>query len=89
LCDGNCPITCNPITEVKCDGTPIYSGPKSGCKNDDTCTDKGRDVNGEYCKDSSASHECPIVCKEKEHACPPQTLFESVFIINLSLRSSF
>lgn len=72
LCDGNCPITCNPVTEILCDGTKIYDGPKSGCFNDDQCVDKKRDCNGEFCKDSSASHGCPIVCKENEHACQPR-----------------
>jgi len=73
LCDGNCPVKCDPTVEILCDGTPIYHGPKAGCKNDDTCKEKARDVNGEYCHDSSASHECPIECKDDEHACPPRT----------------
>jgi len=73
LCDGNCPIMCEPTTEILCDGTIVYNGPKSGCRNDDSCTEKARDVNGEYCPDNSDSHGCPIVCDEIHHECPTRT----------------
>ena len=73
LCDGNCPITCDPVTEILCDGTTIYHGPKAGCKNDDSCAVKARDVTGQYCNDNSDSHGCPLTCKDDEHLCPTRT----------------
>jgi len=72
-CDGNCPVMCDPITEIKCDGTVIYIGPKAGCENDDTCRQKARDVNGEFCPDNSDSHGCPIECPPDHHQCPTRT----------------
>ena len=73
ICDGNCPIMCEPTTEIKCDGTTIYHGPKAGCQNDDSCKEKARDVNGEYCPDNSDSHGCPITCPDDHHECPTRT----------------
>ena len=72
-CDGNCPITCDPTVEVKCDGTFIFIGPKAGCYNEDTCTEKARDVNGEFCPIQSDSHGCPVECPEGTHECPTRT----------------
>jgi hypothetical protein len=73
VCDGNCPIKCDPWEEIKCDGTTIHHGPTSGCKNADSCVQNARDVNGEFCPASSASNDCPITCDDDEHPCPPQT----------------
>ena len=65
-CDGNCPITCRD-SEILCDGQIIYGGEKEGCKAEDTCHQKARDVNGQYCPDNSDSHECPITCPQDTH----------------------
>jgi len=73
ICDGNCPIMCDPTTEILCDGTVIYNGPKAGCRNDDSCKEKSRTNNGEYCPDNSDSHGCPVQCDEEHHLCPTRT----------------
>ena len=71
-CDGNCPITCRD-SEILCDGQIIYGGEKEGCVAADTCKQKARDVNGQYCPDNSDSHECPITCPDDTHQCPTRT----------------
>ena len=73
ICEGNCPVKCDLVTEAKCDGTQIYEGPKAGCMNSDSCIPKARNVNGEYCPERSDSHGCPVSCPDDHHNCPTRT----------------
>ena len=72
-CDGHCPIMCDPWYEVKCDGTEIYHGPQAGCKNKDSCKEKARNPNGEFCPGESDSHGCPMTCPDDHDICPTLT----------------
>ena len=57
-CPGICPQKCD-VDEILCSGQKDC---ETGCFSPDTCVPKEKDVNGNYCPDNSASHECPIRC---------------------------
>merc|ERR1712136_461710 len=62
LCPVHCPGICGE-NEILCEGHKEAMG----CKMPAICNPKGmktKDVNGIYCQDDSASHDCPVECDE-------------------------
>ena len=68
LCAGICPMTCDPISQVKCESQVE----PDGCLTQESCRQKARDTNGEFCPDRSDSHGCTILCPEDEILCAPK-----------------
>ena len=63
---GYCPGVCPPVchhNEILC---PTQYDPCDGCPTGPVCRPKEINVNGEFCPDESASHDCPKLCYENE-----------------------
>ena len=61
-CPGVCPLLCKQ-DEILC---PTQYDPCDGCPTEPVCRPKHIDVNGEFCPDESASHNCPKLCFDNE-----------------------
>jgi len=59
FCPGHCPANCR-HDEVLCESQEDCDG----CMTEEVCRPKAKDVNGIYCQDDSASHDCPVECDE-------------------------
>jgi hypothetical protein len=69
-CTCFCPASCELPLQIACTAQIDCDG----CPEEEVCRTRAKNINGIFCDDDSASHDCPILCNEKagEVDCIPE-----------------